>query len=184
MPIESPSFFSRFFLAWRAFFRTWFDRDFATQVLQLSRGSWAAENPAPPAPTPRPVLRETSTDAAVLLMSILQREGRFIDFIEEDVSSFSDEEIGAAARVVHDGCRKGVHDHFGVTPIRQESEGAAITLERGFDPSMVRLTGNVTGNPPFRGTLQHRGWRVTHASLPKLTHDHDVMVLAPAEVEL
>jgi hypothetical protein len=107
-----------------------------------------------------------------------------VDFLREDVSSFSDADIGAAARVVHSGCKKALDEHFTVEPVREEEEGAKITVAAGFDPSEVRLTGNVVGEAPFSGTLSHRGWRVIAVNLPKLTAEHDPKVVAPAEVEL
>jgi hypothetical protein len=130
------------------------------------------------------VLREAEPEAALQLLSLLQREGRFVDFLEEDVSSFSDAQIGAAARVVHDGCRKALREHLPIEPVRSEDEGAKITLEKGFDASRVRLTGNVTGEAPFRGTLAHRGWKVKEVRLPKMTEGHDATIVAPAEVEV
>ena len=109
---------------------------------------------------------------------------RFVDFLEENVTAYSDTEIGGAARVVHEGCRKVVRDHLQIEPVRTEAEGARLTLAAGFDAAAVRLTGNVVGQPPFTGTLMHRGWRVAQITLPKLAEGHDVRVLAPAEVEL
>lgn len=194
MTDERPSFFARLFLAWVAYWRTLFDADFASGVGKLRRGALPAstqpeaeaEEPSKKAaPAPKAVvLKEPTPDAAAQLLGILQREGRFIDFLEEDMSSFSDAEIGAAARVVHDGCRKALHEHFDLAPIRTEEEGAKITVEDGFDASAIRLTGNVVGKAPFEGALQHKGWRVTKIKLPKLTEEHDAKVLAPAEVEL
>jgi hypothetical protein len=130
------------------------------------------------------VLREATPDAALQLLALLQREGRFVDFVEEDMSSFSDAEIGGAARVVHDGCKKALKEHFTIEPARSEAEGAKVTLEKGFDASRVRLTGKVAGEPPFTGTIAHRGWRVSEVRLPKMSEGHDASVVAPAEVEL
>jgi hypothetical protein len=118
------------------------------------------------------------------ILGLLQQQGRFLDFIQEDVSAFTDADIGGAARVVHEGCRKAIHQHLELKPVRSEQEGARITLQEGFDASAMRLTGNVVGQPPFTGTLAHRGWRVTQIKLPKISDGHDVNVLAPAEVEL
>lgn len=176
-----PSFFKRLALAWR----TLIDPGFAAQVERLHRG----ELPPPAAPTKAPPaqaapLKEPQPNSALQLLGLLQQEGRFIDFLEEDVAAFADAEIGAAARVVHEGCRKMLHQHLTIEPVRSEQEGARITLEQGFDASAVRLTGNVVGKPPFTGALMHRGWRVTQVKLPKISEGHDVRVVAPAEVEL
>ena len=107
-----------------------------------------------------------------------------MDFLEEEVAQYSDAEIGAAVRVVHEGCRTTLREHLTLLPIREEAEGAHITLEAGFDASAIRPTGNLVGEPPFTGTLAHRGWRATDVRLPKLAKGHDVQVIAAAEVEL
>lgn len=193
MSDQRPSFFTRLFLAWAAYFRTLFDADFAAGVVRLragtalpaETGSRTEKQEPKKKSAPKPVvLKEATPDAACQILGILQREGRFIDFLEEDVSNFSDEEIGAAARVVHEGCHKAVHVHFTIVPVRDEEEGVKIEVEEGFDPSELRLTGNVVGEPPFEGTLSHRGWRATDVKLPQLVEEHDPKVLAPAEVEL
>lgn len=131
------------------------------------------------APAPRP-----THEAALQLLALLQREGRLVDFLEEDVASFPDADIGAAARVVHAGCRKALRDHVKLAPVRDEDEGAKVTLPEGFDPSAVKLTGDVQGKGPFTGTLRHRGWRATEVSLPVAVEGHDARVVAQAEVEL
>lgn len=182
---ERPGFFARIWLAWVAYFRIIFDAEFAGRVVQARRGP--PELPAPmetPAPEKKAVLREAPTDSALQLLSLLQRQGRFVDFLEEDMASFSDAEIGAAARVVHDGCRKALREHVTLTPVRDEAEESRVKVPSGFDASAIRLTGNVVGDPPFEGTLRHRGWRATEVKLPKIAEGHDVRVIAPAEVEL
>ena len=128
---------------------------------------------------------EVPTDTAALqLLGLLQREARFVDFIQEDVAPYTDAEIGAAARVVHEGCRKVLREHFTLSPVCSEAEGSRITLQAGFDAAAVRLTGNVVGQPPFTGTLSHRGWLVTQVRLPQLTDIQAAKVIAQAEVEL
>jgi len=137
------------------------------------------------APAPEPViLKEATPDAALQLLSLLQKEARFIDFIKEDVTSYSDADIGIAARVVHEGCNKAINEHFTLAAIRNEQEGSKVTIPQGFDAGAVRLTGNITGAAPFTGTLIHKGWQVTNIRLPKLTQGHDATILAAAEVEL
>ena len=128
---------------------------------------------------------EVATNTAALqLLGLLQREARFVDFIQEDVAPYSDAEIGAAARVVHGGCRKLLAEHFTLAPVRAEAEGSRITLQAGFDATAVRLTGNVVGQAPFTGTLSHRGWRVAEVRLPQLTDARAAAIIAQAEVEL
>jgi len=137
------------------------------------------------APAPEPViLKESTPDAALQLLGLLQKEARFIDFIKEDIAAYSDADIGVAARVVHEGCNKAINEHFTLTPVRSEQEGGKITLPQGFDASTVRLTGNIVGSAPFTGTLIHKGWQATSIRLPKLTQGHNANILAAAEVEL
>ncbi len=177
---QSPSFISRLGLAFQLFFRTLFNAGFAVSATRLLSGPEPKAQQEPEAP----VLLETSPDSALQLLGLLQQEGRLVDFLEEDVAQYTDAEIGAAVRVVHEGCRKALQEHITLQPISQETEGARVTLEPGFDASAMRPTGNLVGEPPFTGTLAHRGWRASEVRLPKLARGHDVQVIAPAEVEL
>ena len=188
-----PSLLSRIAIAIGAFFRALSDAEYAAQLQRLADGAAApAPTPAPapvaapvaaPAPAPAP-LRVATPDAALQLLSLFQREARLIDFTQENLSGYSDADIGAAARVVHEGCSKVLREHFTIDPVRSEAEGSRIVLEAGFDAAAVRLTGNVVGQAPFRGALSHRGWRASSVRLPKLAEAHDASILAPAEVEL
>ncbi|GIZ50221.1 DUF2760 domain-containing protein [Noviherbaspirillum aridicola] len=183
-----PSFMRRISIAFGAFFRSFSDAEFARRVDHIDEIAAVAEvpraEPAPPEPPKPVVLREASPDAALQLLSLLQRDARLIDFAMEDLSAYSDQDIGAAARVVHEGCRKVLKEHFTIVPVRSESEGSRVTLAEGFDAASVQLTGNVVGSAPFNGSLTHRGWRASEVRLPKLAPSHDASVLAPAEVEL
>jgi hypothetical protein len=148
----------------------------------LGLGSRAGAPPAPaaavapPSPPPTPA-------AALRLLAALQQEGRFIDFIEEEIDGYSDAQIGAAVRTIHAGCRKALHDRMKIERLRSEADGSAVEVPAGFNPAAVRLTGNVHGEPPFRGTLQHGGWRAAAVSLAA-EPDPDTAILAPAEVEV
>ena len=197
MPESNLSFFGRLSLAVGTFFSVLGNREFAAGVLRVRDGAPAPVAPAPaaaptpaPAPAPAPVkaaapeLREASPQAALQLLGLLQRDARFIDFVEEDIAGYADADIGAAARLVHDGCRATLREHFTIVPVRDEAEGSRVTLPAGFDATAVRVTGNVVGAAPFTGTVSHRGWRVADVRLPKLTGSHDASVVAPAEVEL
>lgn len=138
-----------------------------------------------PAPAPAPVVRATAdVDAALQLLALLQRDARFVDFLQEDITPYSDAEVGGAARMLHGGARKVLQETFDLEAVRSEAEGSRLTLPAGFDAAAVRVTGNVVGQPPFTGTLQHKGWRATAVRLPALTEGHDTRVIAPAEVEL
>jgi len=112
-------------------------------------------DPRPPKPSGEPLR----------LLSLLQREGRLLDFLLEDIQGYGNEQVGAAVRDIHKNCQKAIKDHVVLEPVMKDSEGATVQVAPGFDPSAVRLTGNVTGQPPFRGTLQHHGWRVKELKL-------------------
>ena len=189
-PSSHPSFWRRVPLAFGAFFSTLSDAAYAARVEKLSLPEVAPVAPAPaPAPVPTPaaapvILKEATPDAALQLLALLQREARLIDFPQENLGSHADADIGAAARVVHEGCAKVMREYFTIEAVRQELEGSRIVLQEGFDSAQVRLTGNVVGSAPFAGTLSHRGWHATSVRLPKLSGQHDAAILAPAEVEL
>lgn len=203
MSTPNPSLMRRVALAVSSFFAILARPDFAAGVERLQSGGPAVPSPAPaapvpapapaaaaapvpppPVPAPPPALQVAPEAAALQLLGLLQREARFVDFVEEDVAAYSDAEIGAAARVVHEGCRKVLRAHFTLVPVRSEAEGSRITLPAGFDAAAVRLTGQVVGQPPFTGSLGHRGWRATASRLPQLAAGHDASVIAQAEVEL
>jgi hypothetical protein len=133
---------------------------------------------------PRASAAQNHRDGALALLALLQREGRLVDFLREPLDGFSDADIGAAARDVHRGCRKVLDQHLSLEPVMPGSEEERVAVPRGFDPAEIRLIGEAKGEPPFRGTLRHHGWRVVDAKLPALADGVDRMVIAPAEVEL
>ncbi|MBS1153570.1 MAG: hypothetical protein H6Q89_5268 [Myxococcaceae bacterium] len=159
------SFFARLKLAW---------------AVLLGR---APAEPPPPALLPA-LTPETAHASGLFLLGMLQREGRLIDFLQEDVGGFSDAEVGAAARVVHQGCRKVLREYLPVVAVVPQSEGDPVTVPAGFDANRYRLSGNVTGQAPYAGSLKHHGWVATEVKLPPVPTTMDVKVLAPAEVEL
>jgi len=121
---------------------------------------------------------------AVQVLAVLQREGRLLDFLSENIDTYSDGQIGAAVRDIHRGCRKALAEHVKVAPIRPEPDEAVVRIPAGHDASQVRLIGQVSGRPPFEGTLRHHGWRSTHINLPDIPAGHDPTVICPAEVEI
>ena len=188
-------FATRLWFAWSCFFRVLFDPLFAGGVWTVSERTAGRLPPAPeppraeeklkPEPKPVPAVpAPPPSDAALQLLALLQREGRLVDFLEQDVTSFPDAEIGAAARVVHDGCRKAIRSHVEIAPVRAEEEGTRVTIAAGFAPSEIKLSGNVSGAGPFQGVVRHRGWKVNAVTLPTPVTGHDARILAPAEVEL
>jgi len=153
------------------------------------QGKQAARAEPPPAklqapPQPPARLQEAPPDSALVLLALLQKEGRLLDFLQEEITGFSDQDVGAAARVVHQGCQRVLSEYLSIAPVREEAEGSRITLGKGFDASAVRPTGNVVGDPPFTGSLVHRGWRAVEVRLPRVASSRDVRILAAAEVEL
>lgn len=144
------------------------------------------ETPPPPKvepPKPQPP-QESPESAAVRALAIFQSEGQLLDFLFSDLEEHSDEDIGQAVREVHRGCKKALDDHFKLVPVREEEEDDMVTVKEGYDPSQVRLTGNVVGKPPFSGTLRHKGWRATEVRLPKAGKGDGALVVTPAEVEI
>lgn len=139
--------------------------------------------PAPPPPPPPPVFTP-SPQPAIQLLGLLQQEGRLIDFLHEDIAAYSDAEIGAAVRGIHSGCAKCLRERVRLEPVLKDPEGSMIAVPEGFDPSTIRLLGEVSGPPPFRGTIRHRGWRVVSLQLPTVPARADAQVAAPAEVEI
>jgi hypothetical protein len=164
---EGISFFGRVGMA----FRLLFSADYARQLLA-------------PAPLPAALAPERVHASGLLLLQMLQREGRLIDFLQQDVAGFSDEEVGAAARVVHSGSRKVLDQCFDFEPAVSEAEGVTMKIPGGFDAQRIRLTGNVAGQPPFRGTVKHHGWVAKAVRMPEVAAAMDPRVVAPAEVEL
>jgi hypothetical protein len=174
----------RLFAAFRAFFAVLFGRPPAPALPALR-----ADTTAPPAATVdlAAVERRAETRGALQLLSLLQREGRLVDFLAESIDGYSDAQIGAAVRDVHRGLNRALGAHLPTEPVLREREDAQVRVDPGFDPRRIRLTGHVVGEPPFTGTLRHHGWRVREVKLPELVRgdaEPDLSVVAPAEVEL
>lgn len=163
----------RIWLTIRASLRILRDPSFAEKVRTL-----LAPTPATPPKPPKP------SGAPLRLLRLLQRDGRFLDFVLEDVAPFEDSQIAAAVREMQPRWRATLREHLELEPVRSEAEGATVEVPPGFDPSAVQLTGNVTGQPPFRGTLKHPGWRVKEMKVPAPPEGQDEFVVQPAEVEL
>jgi hypothetical protein len=140
-----------------------------------------APSPAPKAAEPPPA---DKGDRAVQILSILQRDGRLIDFFTEDISPYSDAQIGAAVRDLQQSCRQSLERYVKLEPVLNTTEGETVTVQEGFDPSTIKLVGSVTGKPPVRGLLLHRGWRVKEINLPPLLDGSARSIVAPAEVEV
>ncbi len=157
----------------KAFFRVLMHGDVSVA------GDAAAPVAAPPA-----MAFQGSSEPAIQLLGILQKEGRLVDFLMEDIVSFSDADVGAAVRPIHEGCRKVLTDRMKLERVHASEEGAHVTVEAGFDASAISLVGNITGDAPYKGTLNHRGWRVAEIHLPTVPPEADAHIVAPAEVQV
>jgi hypothetical protein len=156
---------NRLWLALRAFWQSLVDPDFAARV--------------------EPLFQEARAGPDLRVLAVLQRDGRLIDFLEEDIDAYTDTQIGAAVRDIHRGCRKSLRDYLTLEPVMNAAEEERVTVPADFDPAAIRLIGNVDGKPPFHGVLKHHGWRVKTVHLPILPGARDESsVLAPAEVEI
>jgi hypothetical protein len=165
--------------AFRAFFSLIFHGRIAGDILAAFRAPEPA--PAVAAPAPAPVV-ETS-DRATQLLAILQRDGRLVDFLMEDLTPYQDVQVGAAVRDVHRGCREALDKYASLTPVLDLEEGSTVNVERDSEPSRIKVVGNTAGAPPYRGVLRHRGWEVSRLTLPPLPATGRAVV-APAEVEV
>jgi len=133
----------------------------------------------PPAPTAQQAEAEIVT-----FFGLLQEKGRLVDFLMEDITAFEDSEVGAAARVIHQGCRQVLQEYFNISPISEAVEGAQVTVPAGYSADQFRLVGKLTGEPPFTGTLLHKGWKTEFVKLPRIVNSDRLPSIAPAEVEL
>jgi len=184
-------FWERLVSAFRCFlsilFHAEIPNDIAQKVLKHS-------GPAPQAPVastssisrPKDVERPApeAFDGAIQMLALLQRDGRLVDFLAENISAYPDTQLGAAVRTIHDTCRQVLDRYVKLEPILDSEEDQPVTVQAGFDPAAVKLIGNVVGEPPVRGILRHKGWRVKEVNLPPLSQAAGRKVVAPAEVEL
>jgi len=175
--------------AFRSFFSILIDGEISAEILRelgissAPRSSTtvaAAVSPARAADKPA----AESCDRAVQMLTLLQRDGRLIDFLSENVTQYPDAQLGAAVRMIHDSCRQVLDRYIKLQPVIASEEDQPVTVPAGFDPASIKLIGNVTGTPPMKGVLRHRGWRIQEVNLPALPEGAARSVVAPAEVEI
>jgi hypothetical protein len=130
----------------------------------------------PSAPPPEPAGRTTQ------LLTLLQRDGRLVDFLMEDLAPYSDAQVGASVRDVHAGCRTVLTRYLSIVPVMDEQEGDTVTVDRGADPARIKVVGNIAGQPPYTAILRHRGWDAIKVELPPVPPGGTI--IAPAEVEV
>src|SRR5262249_22286272 len=135
---------------------------------------------APP-PPPKPA---KPSGAPLRMLAVLQRDGRLLDFLTEDISAATDQQVGFGVRELHKQCQESIKKTLELDRVLNAEQDAKVDVPAGFDPSAIRLTGNVAGNPPFKGVLKHPGWRVKSMKLAAPPEGVDEFVLMPAEVEI
>ena len=158
-------------------------------MIFVSRGARHRAGPAiadMAKPMPVPAASNQADAEIVSFLATLQERGRLVDFVMEDVTTYDDAQVGAAARVVHEGCRAALQEHFNIRSVREENEGSSVAVPVGYAADEYRLIGNIRGAGPFSGTLVHRGWKTEWVKLPRILRvDPDRLpTIAPAEVEL
>jgi len=148
--------------------------------LGLSRAPGPAAAAAATAPAAPPV---RASDGALQILAILQRDSRLIDFLMEDIAAYSDDQIGAAVRQLHDQAREALGRYVTLQPV---IDGVEVTFSKApaGGPGAVKFIGNVPATPPAGGTLRHKGWRAAKVDLPPMAGKQDIAVIAPAEIEI
>jgi hypothetical protein len=180
---------NRVFVAFRCFFNILFRgqlSDAALAALGLSRrGGPPATSPKAAAPGPATTTTPSvkTSDGALQILSIMQRDSRLLDFLMEDLTTYSDDQVGAAVRELHDQCRDSVSRYITLQPVIDGVEGT-FAQAPSKDPGIVKFVGNVPATPPPGGTLRHKGWRAAKVDLPALPPKQDATILAPAEIEI
>ena len=170
----------RIWLAIRSFFSILFSgslpEDGLTTLGLTRRGAPKTQTASTPA-APRP------SDGALQMLSILQRDARVIDFIMEDIVAYTDDQVGAAVRGLHDQARESLARYVKLEPVIDGVEGT-FTKPAVSDPAAVKFVGNVPAGKPSGGLLRHKGWRAGKIDLPPLNPKQDSSILAPAEIEV
>lgn len=170
---------ANFSTAWRAFWAIFKNDDKAK--------AWDSMEKQPVLPEPTVVKqpsKQAAGDEALHLLAILQREARLIDYLEEDLTGYDDATVGSVSRKIHDDCKRTLDKHFHIAPVMDEPEQSQVNIPEQFDARQIKLTGRTSGNPPFTGVLQHRGWKADKVDFPVRNEAQDVSVICPAEVEI
>jgi len=169
---------NRILLAFRCFFNILFGGSLSPEVLtELNLAKRETKAAAPPAPVVK------TSDGALQLLAILQRDSRLVDFLMEDIAQYSDDQVGAAVRELHDQCRDSVSRYLTLQPVIDGVEGT-FAKAPSADAQLVKFVGNVPAKPPTGGILRHKGWRAAKVDLPQLSSRQDAAILAPAEIEI
>lgn len=176
-----------------------YDREIRLATLILAAALFIATlaGNRPPAPVAKPVAEAVKPAPAtapknhapaevITLLAVFQEKGRLVDFLMDDITPYTDEQVGSVVRAVHQGCKAALQEHFTIEPVASESEGALITVPADYAADEFRLVGNLSGQAPFQGKLVHKGWKVQSVKLPRVLHtdENRLPAIAPAEVEI
>jgi Domain of unknown function (DUF2760) len=178
---------NRISLAFRCFFNLLFSGELSAgtlAALHLTKRTAApavSKTPGPQAPAAPPAVK--TSDGALQILGILQRDARLVDFLMEDIAGYSDDQVGAAVRELHDHCRDSMARYVTLQPVIDGVEGT-FAKAPSSDPNVVKFVGNVPAKPPSGGTLRHKGWRASKIDLPALGAKQDATLIAPAEIEI
>lgn len=156
-------------LAFKAFIKAFKEPEKAQQFVEETAG---------------PKQLESTDQSHLRLLSYLQQASRLVDFLKEDIRAFSDAQVGAAVRKIHQDCSQAIEELVTLRPLKDEQEGSTVQVPKDYNPSEIKVVGKVKGEPPFTGILVHRGWKAQKRSLPKKTVDQNPEVICPAEVEI
>lgn len=176
------SFSTRIAYAFRCFFALIFSGAIPDDVLRALQ-----VDPPKAAPTAAPMPEKPAVagpERAIQILALFQRDGRLIDFLQEDVAPYPDSQLGAAVREIHSSCKQVLDRYVKLEPVLNSEEDQPVTLPNGVDSASIKLIGNVGAGTPTKGILRHRGWRVKEASLPSLPQGTGRTIVAPAEVEI
>ena len=141
-------------------------------------------NPLKVEETKEVTVKDEKNIDGIFLLSLFQKQGRLVDFLQQDIASFSNAEVGEAARVVHDGCARILGDYFTMEAIRTEEEGALVNVDADYNLSEIKLTGNLRGSAPYRGELLHHGWKISDQHPPEQLDPKARLIVQPAEIEV
>lgn len=183
-------FGNRLTAAFQCFFSILFHGDLPKELLQ-KMGKQTGPAPQTPRAAVSPIAAVKPTegppsdtfDRAIQMLALMQRDGRLIDFLTENISAYPDAQLGAAVRRIHESCRAVLNQYVELEPVLNSEEDQPVTVQPGFDPAAIKLIGNLAGEPPIRGVLRHKGWRVKQVNLPPWPRGA-APIVAPAEVEV
>jgi len=173
---------NRILLAFRCFFNLLFSGELSSDTLNALKLTRRGSAPVP-GKTPPTASAVRTSDGALQMLSIMQRDSRLVDFLMEDIAGYSDDQVGAAVRELHDQCRDSIARYVTLTPVIDGVEGTYAKAP-GSDANLVKFVGNVPAQPPAGGTLRHKGWRAAKVDMPGLSARQDATIIAPAEIEI